>query len=72
MFLAAADRLGVTAAASVVVEDAVSGVAAGVAGDFGMVVGVDRGAGRETLVAAGAHIVVEDLAELVPDDEVAA
>jgi beta-phosphoglucomutase family hydrolase len=68
MFLAAADRLGVTAAGSVVLEDAVSGVAAGAAGDFGLVVGVDRGAGRETLIAAGAHVVVEDLAELVPDE----
>ena len=68
MFLAAADRLGVTAAGSVVLEDAVSGVAAGAAGDFGLVVGVDRGAGRETLIAAGANVVVEDLAELVPDE----
>ena len=40
--------LGATAATSVVLEDAVSGVRAGAAGDFGLVVGVDRGAGAET------------------------
>ena len=34
---------------AVVVEDAVSGVAAGRAGGFGLVVGVDRGAGHEAL-----------------------
>ena len=63
-FLRAAERLGVTAAESAVVEDAVSGVAAGRAGAFGLVIGVDRGAGREALLAAGADVVVTDLAEL--------
>lgn len=67
MFLAACARLGEAPARSVVVEDAVSGVAAGAAGAFGLVVGVDRGAGREALEAAGAGVVVADLAELVPD-----
>ncbi|WP_460836066.1 HAD family hydrolase [Nocardioides hungaricus] len=65
-FLHAAEVLGSTAAGSVVLEDAVSGVRAGRAGDFGLVVGVDRGAGEEALRAAGAGIVVADLAELVP------
>jgi HAD superfamily hydrolase (TIGR01509 family) len=64
MFIAAAERLGVASTESVVVEDAVSGVAAGAAGDFALVVGVDRGAGREALIAAGADLVVEDLGEL--------
>jgi beta-phosphoglucomutase family hydrolase len=64
MFVAAAERLGVPSTESVVVEDAVSGVAAGAAGDFALVVGVDRGAGREALTAAGADLVVEDLGEL--------
>jgi beta-phosphoglucomutase-like phosphatase (HAD superfamily) len=50
----------------VVVEDAVSGVAAGRAGDFALVIGVDRGAGPEALRANGADIVVDDLGELVP------
>lgn len=61
----AARQAGTTAARSVVLEDAVSGVAAGRAGDFGLVVGVDRGAGRDALTAAGADLVVADLQELV-------
>lgn len=65
MFAFAAAALGVTAERSVVVEDAVPGVEAGSAGGFGLVVGVDRGAGPEQLLAAGADVVVEDLAELV-------
>ena len=65
LFLAAAKRLGVDPAAAVVVEDAVSGVAAGRAGDFGLVVGVDRGAGHEALRGHGADVVVDDLAELL-------
>ena len=50
---------------AVVVEDAISGVQAGAAGAFGLVIGVDRGAGAEALSRAGADIVVSDLAELV-------
>ena len=46
-------------------EDAVSGVAAGRAGLFGLVVGVDRGAGEEALREHGADLVVSDLGELV-------
>lgn len=65
-FLFAAEQLGATAARSVVVEDAVSGVAAGHAGAFGGVVGVDRGAGVAALTKAGATVVVHDLAELLP------
>jgi len=65
MFLAAARTLGVDATDAVVVEDAVSGVAAGRAGGFALVVGVDRGAGREALVEHGADVVVGDLAELL-------
>ena len=61
----AADRLGVPPQRAVVVEDAVSGVKAGKAGGFGLVIGVDRGAGSDVLLAAGADLVVSDLAELV-------
>jgi len=68
-FLHAAEVLGATAATSVVLEDAVSGVRAGAAGDFGAVVGVDRGAGPDALTEAGATVVVRDLAELVPAQE---
>lgn len=65
-FLEAASQLGVDPARTVVVEDAISGVQAGAAGKFGLVIGVDRGVGPESLVNAGAHLVVADLAELVP------
>lgn len=61
----AADSLGVPRRRAMVVEDAVSGVEAGAAGDFGVVVGVDRGAGADTLRSHGADVVVDDLAELV-------
>jgi beta-phosphoglucomutase family hydrolase len=65
-FLRAAARLGVSPDTSAVVEDATSGVAAGRAGGFGLVIGVDRGAGRKALLAAGADVVVADLAEVEP------
>ncbi|WP_243057382.1 HAD family phosphatase [Nocardioides sp. SR21] len=68
-FLHAAEVLNAGAAESVVLEDAVSGVRAGAAGHFGAVVGVDRGAGPEALTAAGATLVVSDLADLVPAQE---
>ena len=61
----AADSLGVAHEDSVVIEDAISGVAAGAAGDFGLVVGVDRGVGEPALTRAGADVVVKDLEELV-------
>jgi HAD superfamily hydrolase (TIGR01509 family) len=48
-----------------VFEDALAGVAAGRAGDFGFVVGVDRVGQRDALLAHGADIVVNDLAELL-------
>jgi len=67
-FLRAADLLGAVPERTVVIEDAGSGVAAGRAGGFGLVVGVDRGAGRDALEAAGADLVVTDLAELVEAD----
>lgn len=67
----AATLLGVSAAHAVVVEDALSGVEAGAAGGFGLVIGVDRGAGTEALHEHGADIVVTDLAVLVPGVKVA-
>jgi len=70
-FVYAAVELGATAATSVVLEDAVSGVRAGAAGAFALVVGVDRGVGSQTLTDAGATIVVTDLAQLVPTGAVA-
>ena len=64
-FLAAAQALGVEPAQAVVYEDAISGVQAGRAGNFGYVVGVDRVGQAEALEAAGADVVVQDLAELL-------
>ncbi|HLS44678.1 MAG TPA: HAD-IA family hydrolase [Ornithinicoccus sp.] len=61
----AAEQLGVPSSRAVVVEDAISGVQAGAAGDFGLVIGVDRGAGEQTLIDGGAEVVVRDLAELI-------
>jgi beta-phosphoglucomutase family hydrolase len=69
IFLEGARRLGVEPAHAVVVEDAVSGVAAGAAGGFGLVVGVDRGVGSSALRDAGAHVVVGDLADLLSTEK---
>jgi alpha,alpha-trehalose phosphorylase len=64
-FLEAARRLEVSPKRAIVIEDALSGVQAGRAGDFGLVVGVARHAEPEALRSAGAHLVVEDLAEML-------
>lgn len=63
IFLRCAALLGADPRASLVVEDAISGVQAGRAGGFGLVVGVDRGHGLD-LAAHGAHVVVKDLSEI--------
>lgn len=64
-FIEAARELGVAAAHAAVFEDALAGVQAGHAGAFGCVVGVDRAGQREALLAHGATVVVDDLAELL-------
>jgi beta-phosphoglucomutase family hydrolase len=64
-FLAAAQQLGVAPARAVVVEDAISGVEAGCRGNFGLVIGVARKGNAEELRHHGAHLVVNDLSELV-------
>jgi beta-phosphoglucomutase-like phosphatase (HAD superfamily) len=48
-----------------VVEDALAGVAAGRAGGFGLVIGIDRSGSAEELRAHGADIVVGDLKEML-------
>jgi len=63
VFVAAAEKLGASPARSVVIEDAQSGVQAGRAGGFGLVIGVDRANQREEL-ARYADVVVKDLAEV--------
>jgi beta-phosphoglucomutase family hydrolase len=65
-YLRAAVALGVPKERAVVFEDAVSGTEAGRAGAFGLVVGVDRGVGAQTLLDSGADLVVSDLEELLP------
>ena len=60
----AARMLGVPPERSVVIEDAISGVQAGRAGGFGLVIGVARGDDPEILRESGADIVVRDLVEL--------
>jgi beta-phosphoglucomutase family hydrolase len=64
-FLAAARGFGVDPAEAAVFEDALAGVAAGQAGGFGIVVGVDRVGQADQLKAQGADVVVRDLAELL-------
>lgn len=66
MFAAGATALGVDPARAVAVEDATSGAASAAAAGFATVVGVDRGTGAEALRAAGATVVVDDLAVLLP------
>lgn len=65
MFQRAAQLVQADERRCVVLEDAISGVQAGAAGDFALVVGVDRGVGPDELSKAGADIVVEDLEELL-------
>ena len=65
-FLAAARALWVFPAEAAVFEDALAGVAAGRAGSFGYVVGVDRLGQAPALREHGADVVVADLAELLP------
>jgi len=64
MYLETARRLGVDAARSVVIEDALSGVEAGRRGGFGLVIGVDRLDQAGALREHGADVVVDDLAEV--------
>jgi beta-phosphoglucomutase family hydrolase len=64
-FLAAARAVGVEPSEAVVFEDALAGVAAGHAGHFGFVVGVNRANQAAALKEHGADVVVDDLANLM-------
>lgn len=66
-FLAAARALGVRPRQAAVFEDALAGVAAGRAGGFGFVVGVDRVGQSDALRSHGADVVVADLEQLLAD-----
>lgn len=64
LFLDAAMQLGIDPGRAAVVEDAISGVQAGSAGNFALVIGVDRTGQADELLANGADVVVSDLGEL--------
>jgi beta-phosphoglucomutase family hydrolase len=64
-FLAGARALGVEPGQAAVFEDALVGVAAGRAGGFAYVIGVDRVGQADELREHGADVVVADLAELL-------
>lgn len=64
-YLEAARQLAVDPAKAAVYEDALAGVAAGRAGAFGYVVGIDRVGQAAALRDHGADIVVSDLADLL-------
>jgi beta-phosphoglucomutase family hydrolase len=67
-FLKAAQNLGTTPDRTVVVEDAISGVQSARAGNFGLVIGVDRENHADALLANGADVIVKDLSELATSD----
>ncbi|AKL68975.1 beta-phosphoglucomutase family hydrolase [Streptomyces goshikiensis] len=64
-YLAAARLFATDPRDAAVFEDALAGVAAGKAGGFGFVVGVDRTGQAAELRAHGADVVVSDLSELL-------
>jgi beta-phosphoglucomutase family hydrolase len=66
-YLHAARTLDVPPERAVVVEDALAGVEAARAGNFGLVVGVDRGGVGAELRRHGADLVATDLSELIPE-----
>ena len=66
-FLAGARALGVEPKEAVVFEDALAGVAAGRAGGFAYVVGVDRVGQADGLRESGADVVVTDLDQLLDE-----
>ena len=65
LLLIAAKLLEVEPIRAVVIEDAISGVQAGVSGNFGLVIGIARKGNADELKHHGAHLVVDDLAELL-------
>jgi len=67
IFTTAADNLGVSYHEAVVVEDASSGVAAGKAGNFGLVLGLARENNTQELYKNGADIVVDDIDKIKID-----
>jgi beta-phosphoglucomutase family hydrolase len=64
IFTTACDIVKADYSKSIVIEDAVSGVQAGIKGKFGLTIGIARESNIKELQEAGAHIVVEDLEEI--------
>lgn len=64
IFLEAAGQLRVAPDAAMVIEDAQSGVEAGRAGGFALVIGIDRSGSNPGLSSSGADIVVSDLSDI--------
>ena len=64
IFTTACDIVKAEYSKSIVVEDAVSGVQAGVKGKFGLTIGIARENNVKELKEAGAQVVVEDLEEI--------
>lgn len=64
-FVAAAHAVGVAPGEAAVFEDSLAGIAAGRAGGFGYVVGVDRTGDGASLRREGADVVVRDLKQLM-------
>lgn len=64
IFVKAANNIGVEVSASVVVEDAFSGVQAGRNGGFGLVIGIARENNQEELLKGGADVVIGDMSEI--------
>jgi beta-phosphoglucomutase family hydrolase len=63
-YLEGARRLAVSPDRAAVVEDAIAGVAAGHAGHFGLVIGVDHVGQSRELREAGADVIVTSLAQI--------
>ncbi len=70
IFCHAARLLAIPPEKAFAIEDALSGVEAAHRAGFGLVIGVDRAQQRESLLAHGADIVIDDLAELMPSGTV--
>lgn len=68
IFVTAARNLGLNPGECIVVEDAISGVQAGNAGNFGLTLGVARTVQGEMLLRFGADMVVSDLGEITLED----
>jgi len=67
IFVTAAKNVGASPDRAIVVEDAVSGVQAGVNGGFGLVIGVARENNQEELKKNGADVVIDDFAGITTE-----